>query len=101
MNWVLLLFLLVALLVFVKATNKGQNLWSYLVIAGSIMLLISFLYVGTLSSINLMTLEGISHFVKIYFAWLGKLIYNLGHITGNAVKLDWSLPQTNGTSLFR
>jgi hypothetical protein len=38
MNWILLLILLAAIVLFVKASNRGQNVWSYFVVAGAIFL---------------------------------------------------------------
>jgi hypothetical protein len=89
MNWILLLLLVVAVYVFVKATNKGQNVWSYFLVIAAIFLLISVVYVSTSSDVELGSLDGVIGFSKLYFSWLGGVFSNFASITGNVVNLNW------------
>lgn len=98
MNWILLLILLAAIVLFVKASNRGQNVWSYFVVAGAILTLISVLYVGTSANVSLKTLDGFVEFGKLYFIWLGKIVGNFAHVTGNAVRLDWAIEGTTNST---
>lgn len=98
MNWILLLVLLAALVIFVKTTNRGQNVWSYAIVAGAIIVLVSILYVGTSVDINLQSLDGLVSFGKLYLSWLGQVAGNFGSITGNAVNLDWGLGLNNSNA---
>ncbi len=86
---VLIIGVLIAILFFVKLTNKGQNVWSYLIVAGMIFLVVTLLYATTLPGVSLMSFEGFVDFSKIYFSWLGKLFGNVATITGRALELDW------------
>lgn len=104
MNWILLLLVVAAIVIFVKTTNRGQNVWSYAIVAGAIVVLISVLYVGTSADVSLKSLDGVVSFGKMYFAWLGRVLGNFGHITGDAVGLDWGINETssmpNASTLF-
>ena len=90
LTWIVILLVLAAIMIFVKTSNKGQNVWSYVIVVAAIFFVITLVYVLTLPGINLTTLDGVLQLGKLYFAWLGKIIVNLGHVTGNAVNLDWS-----------
>ncbi len=90
MSWIIVVLVLVAIIIFVKASNKGQNFWSYIIVAAAIFFVITLVYVLTLPGVSLATLDGVLQLGKLYLAWLAKIIVNLGHVTGNAVKLDWS-----------
>jgi len=90
MNWIVILLVLAALFIFVKMTNKGQNFWSYIIVVASIFFVVTVIYVSTLPGVSLTSLDGLVQLSKLYFIWLGKLASNLGSLTGNAVRLDWS-----------
>lgn len=94
MSWILIIIVLIALFIFVKATNRGQNWWSYLIVFGVIFLLITIVYVSTFSGVSFKNFDGILDFGKLYFTWLGKIIGNFGRITGNAINMDWSVNST-------
>ncbi|MBM3230452.1 hypothetical protein FJZ22_02230 [Candidatus Pacearchaeota archaeon] len=58
-------------------------------------LLLLFLYVAGLliagnHNLHLIEPEERFEFGKLYYAWLLKVGNNLGAITGNAIKLDWT-----------
>ncbi len=89
MAWALIIIGLLAIVVFVKATNKGQNFWSYLVVVAAIFFLITLAYVSTLPGISLTSLDGLVHLLKVYFTWLWRVFDNFGTISGNAIKLEW------------
>lgn len=97
MAWIVVLIALVAIFIFVKATNKGQNIWSYLIVVAAIFFLVTLAYVSTLPGINLSSLDGLVHLLKVYFSWLGHIGGNFGAVTGNAVKLDWGADAVNST----
>ena len=89
MQWVIILLVLAAVLIFVKTTNKGQNFWSYTIVVAAIFFIVTLVYVTTLPGVSLTSLEGLIKLGKLYFVWLSKVGGNLLHLTGNAVKLDW------------
>lgn len=89
MAWAIVIIALIAIFIFVKATNKGQNIWSYLIVVAAIFFLVTLAYVSTLPGVSLTSLEGMVHLFKVYFSWLGRVGSNFGSITGNAIKLDW------------
>ena len=91
----ILVGILVAVIVFIKLTNKGQNVWSYFIVVLAIFLLATLLYATTLPNVDLSSLDGIVNFGKIYLSWVMKLGGNAAHITGDAVKLDWGLNLNN------
>jgi hypothetical protein len=89
MEWLVIVLILAAVYVFVKTTNKGQNIWSYLIVVAAIFFIVTLVYVSTLPGVSLTSLEGLVELGKLYFSWLGKVGGNMLHLTGNAVKLDW------------
>ena len=89
MAWAIVIIALVAIFIFVKATNKGQNFWSYIIVVAAIFFLVTLAYVSTLPGISLASLDGLVGLFKLYFTWLGQVISNFGTITGNAVNLNW------------
>lgn len=97
MAWIIVIIALIAIFVFVKATNKGQNVWSYALVVAAIFFLITLAYVSTLPGTNLGSLDGLVHLIKVYFSWLGRVMDNFGTITGNAVNLHWGA-ETNATA---
>jgi len=98
MEWLIILLVLAAVYVFVKTTNKGQNIWSYLIVIAAIFFIVTLVYVSTLPGVSLTSLEGLVQLGKLYFSWLGKVGSNMVHLTGNAVKLDWGTEfATNST----
>lgn len=95
-GWLLILIVLIAIILFIKVTNKGQNFWSFLVVAGVLFLLVSVVYVATSTpNLSLSSFEGVTHLGKVYVAWLGQFFTNMAHITGNAVHLEWGLNVTH------
>lgn len=96
MAWIVVIIALVAIFVFVKATNKGQNFWSYIIVIAAIFFLVTLAYVSTLPGISLTTLDGLVHLMKIYLSWLGHVGQNFGSITGNAIDMNWGV-QTNAS----
>ena len=91
MEWLFIVVILVALFIFVKATNLGQNLWSYALVAGALFVLVTMIYVGSFTDLSLTSFDGIVDFGKVYFAWMGSFVNNLGTVTGNVVNLDWGV----------
>lgn len=89
LTWIIIILVLLAIVIFVKTSNKGQNFWSYIIVVAAIFFVITLVYVVTLPGINLTTLDGVLELGKLYFAWIGKILINLTHITGSAIKLDW------------
>lgn len=90
MEWLIIVLVLVGIFVFMKLSNKGQNVWSYIVVALFIFVIISFIYVAAVKpGIDLGSSEGISNLGKTYFQWLGQIGSNLARLTGNVVNLDW------------
>ncbi len=60
-----------------------------------LILLIVVMYVGAASvfkgkDINFTSIDGISQATKIYFAWMVSVGKNIGDITANAIKMDWT-----------
>ena len=96
MGWLIIVLLLITVFVFVKATNLGQNMWSYLIVVFIIFLLITFAYVSTFPEVTFENFDGIVDFSRVYMAWLNHFFGNIAHITGQAVNLEWSL--NNSTS---
>lgn len=96
MAWAVIIVALIAIFIFVKATNKGQNVWSYVIVVAAIFFLITLAYVSTLPGTDLSSLDGLVHLLKVYFAWLGRVGDNFGSITGNAINLEWGA-HTNST----
>ena len=89
MEWLVIILILAAVYIFVKATNKGQNVWSYLIVVAAIFFIVTLVYVSTLPGVSLKSLNGLVELGKLYFSWLAQVGGNMFHLTGNAVKLDW------------
>src|SRR3989344_5595072 len=96
LTWFVVALVLVAIVLFVKASNKGQNFWSYIIVAAAIFFVITLMYVLTLPGVSLTTLDGVVELGRLYFSWLAKIVINLGQITGRAIDLDWGANFTNG-----
>jgi len=94
MEWVFIVVILAALFIFVKATNLGQNLWSYALVAGALFLLVTIIYVSSFTEVSLTSFDGIVDFGRVYFSWMGSFVDNVGTITGRAVNLDWGINNT-------
>ena len=94
MEWVFIVVILAALFIFVKATNLGQNLWSYVLVAGALFLLVTIIYVSSFTEVSLTSFDGIVGFGRVYVSWLGTFVGNLGAITGSATHLDWGINNT-------
>jgi len=48
--------------------------------------------IGTVKthSIDYKSAEGIVSIGKLYFSWIGQLVNNVGELTGNVVKMNWT-----------
>lgn len=90
-GWILLVLIFVALVVFVRATNIGQNVWSYVLVGAALFFVFTVIYVGAVSEPNFSSFDGFVSFGKVYLSWLGAFFGNFAEITGHAVNLDWSL----------
>lgn len=98
MSWLIVLIGLLAIFLFVKLMNRGQDIWSYFVVVIAIFFLLTLAYVSTQPGIDLTTFDGWVELGRLYMAWLGRLGQNVGRVTGNAVKLDWAVnPNANLT----
>lgn len=51
--------------------------------------------------LDLNTFDGMKTAIGLYFSWLGHLAGNLGAITSNAIKMDWTLdvPEQNQNNI--
>jgi hypothetical protein len=90
-GWILLVLIFVALVVFVKATNIGQNVWSYVLVGAALFFVFTVIYVGAVSEPTFNSFDGFVSFGKVYLSWLGAFFGNFAEITGHAVNLDWSI----------
>ena len=70
MQWLIIFLVLAAVFIFVKTTNKGQNVWSYSIVVAAIFFIVTLVYVTTLPGVSLTSLEGLVELGKLYFAWL-------------------------------
>lgn len=89
MSWIIVGLVLLAITLFVKASNKGQNFWSYVIVVAALFFVLTIVYVSTLPGVSLTSLDGVMRLGKLYFTWLGQFFKNVATLTGNAVKLDW------------
>lgn len=97
MEWLIIVLLLIGIFVFMKLSNKGQNVWSYLIVVLFIFVLVSFIYVAAVTpDTNFGSAKGLSELGKTYFHWLGQIGKNLAHVTGNVVNLDWGATNSTG-----
>lgn len=91
MSWLIVVVGLLAIFLFVKLMNRGQDVWSYFVVIIAIFFLLTLAYVSTQPGINLTTFDGWVELGRLYLNWLGRLGANAGKITGNAIQLDWKV----------
>lgn len=90
-GWILVIMVMAALVVFVKATNIGQNIWSYILVGAALFFVFTVIYVGAVSDPNFASFDGFVSFGRVYATWLGAFFGNFAQITGNVVNLDWGL----------
>ena len=93
-SWVIILIALIALFViskFIHFRNLKHKVSAIIVILLLLFLISTFTGVVKDNSINLKTPSGVFEAGKLYFVWLGQAFDNIGAITGNAVKMDWSV----------
>ncbi len=93
MEMMLIIFLLIiAGLWFFIEIKRSQK--RFLVILAVVLIIGT--YFGFYASIrghdlDLSTFEGVKTAMGLYFSWLGHLAGNLGVITSNVIKMDWTL----------
>jgi ABC-type polysaccharide/polyol phosphate export permease len=95
MNWLLIGAVLVLLFVIFKSKEIRHKFSSIFIIVIVLFLIFSFSQVVSKPGVNFSSVAGMLNACKIYFLWLKTVVGNLGQITGNAVKLDWSANLTN------
>lgn len=82
---------LVAIFLFVKMMNRGQDWWSYFVVVIAVFFLVTLAYVATRPEINLTTFDGWVSLGRLYLSWLGNLGANIVKVTGHVIHMDWGV----------
>jgi hypothetical protein len=91
MYWVIILCLAVLAFAFLKMNHARHSLFFVVIILLLLFVYITVSRVVKENNINIKSLEGIEKASRVYFSWLGVFFGNLGEITGNAIKMDWSM----------
>jgi hypothetical protein len=91
MYWVIILGL--ALMAFILFKMNHMRHQFFLI---ALILLLLFFYITVTkvikdNDLNLNSISGVETTFKLYFVWLGGAFDNMKAITGNAVKMDWSM----------
>ena len=94
MNWLLIGVVLIALFFLFKSKEVKHRVMSILIIVLVLFFIVSFSQVVSKVG-NIGTFDGLLGASKMYFLWLKTVFGNVGHLTGNAIKLDWSANLTN------
>jgi hypothetical protein len=74
-----------------------HKIWAMLIIAAILFGYFSFSVTLKGQDINYASIDGIMEAGGIYFSWIGGIFGNLKSITGGAVQMDWTSPDTNSS----
>jgi Trk-type K+ transport system membrane component len=91
-SWILIVVLLiVVVLIWIKFKEFGHKskFKVLLILLGIFLLTLGFVWFKARP--DLTTYQGFLGLGKSYFAWVGGLFKNMGHITGYAVQQDWGV----------
>lgn len=96
-NWVIIVAILIAVVVFFKMGNARQSVTNFLTVGLLLFFLLTFGYVTTVTDADFTSFDGIVEGLRFYFSWLANLGRNAWSITGNAINMDWGTNITNFT----
>jgi hypothetical protein len=92
-TWVILIVLIVAVIVISKLVHFEhfqKKVFFILILFVLAFFCITILSVVKTNKIDLTSAQGILSLGKYYFHWLGHVLGNIGTLTGNAIRMDWS-----------
>jgi hypothetical protein len=84
----------IAIWVVVEVKRLKHKLFAILLIGFLIFSYISFAYVFKEKEVDYKTIPGVIEASKIYMSWMISIGMNFGHITSNAIKMDWGANQS-------
>ena len=90
--------LIVGIWVFIEFKRFKHKLLAIFLILLIIFTYVSFLVTLKGKDINFRSIDGIKEAGTLYFSWLGSVFGNLRTITTNAIRMDWSPENGNGTN---
>lgn len=98
MNIILIVLAFIVIAFFLlKFTDFKHRFRFFLVTGLLIFFFLSFAYVFLTNKLDLTSLAGWMHAVKIYFSWFSTFTGNIIKISGFAVKQDWGVNLTNSS----
>ena len=80
----------VSIYIFVELKRMRHKVFAFILIGIILFIFLTSAFVFKGKGIDYKTLSGIFDASKIYLSWLGGVFSNLGTITTNAIKMDWS-----------
>jgi len=93
MNWIIAGIFIVLVFLFLRFKHMKHKIIA-------IFLIISLLFIYSTAStlfqgedIEWKSFAGLEKAGKIYFSWLGNALTNLRSLSGNAIKMDWQIPE--------
>lgn len=100
MNWVIIIFIAIVVLVFIisKIAGVKQNIFAFIIITLILFSFLSFSLAFKGKDISINSLGDLQEAGVIYLAWVGNAFDNVKIITTQAIKLDWQANNTKKTS---
>ncbi|MFA5174253.1 MAG: hypothetical protein WC438_03665 [Candidatus Pacearchaeota archaeon] len=89
-SWIIIAILGIFAYMVMKAVHIRHRATLLIIIVLAIFLVITMGIVSQNNSLDLSTTKGFFDAVKVYMGWLGNGFQNMKHLTGNAVKMDWT-----------
>jgi len=81
----------IAIWVVIEVKRVQHKVWAIFLIAIVLFGYISFTMTLKSQDIDYKSASGLMQATKIYFSWLGHIIFNLKDLTGDAIDKDWSI----------
>ena len=97
MNWWIIIILIAIAFLFLRFRHMKHKVYLILLIVVLLFFYVTGTQILSDHEVDWTSVSSIGGALKTYFSWMGSVGGNFKSITGNALKLDWKLNETEST----